>query len=151
SVEETFIQYGIPYRIVGGVRFYDRKEIKDLIAYLRLIYQPEDRISFERIVNVPTCGIGAKSLQNFYEWYEGLGLQLSDALEQAVNCGLVTGKAKKGLMELSDILVSLRGLVDEVPPASLIDSLVRRINYMSFLDDKTPQAESRQENVKELM
>src|SRR5262249_13080307 len=87
SVEEACIQYGISYRIVGGVRFYDRKEIKDLIAYLRLIYQPEDRISFERIVNIPTRGIGAKSLQNFYEWYEGLGLPLSEALAQAANCG----------------------------------------------------------------
>lgn len=151
SVEETFIQYGIPYRIVGGVRFYDRKEIKDLVAYLRLLYQPEDRISFERIVNIPTRGIGAKSLQNFYAWYEGLGLQLSEALAQAANCGTVTGKAKKGLVELGDILQSLRELIDDVPPAALIDSLVRRIGYMNYLDDGTPQAESRQENVRELM
>ncbi|HEY4160575.1 MAG TPA: UvrD-helicase domain-containing protein [Candidatus Saccharimonadales bacterium] len=151
SVEEAFIQYGIPYRIVGGVRFYDRKEIKDLVAYLRLAYQPEDRISFERIVNVPTRGVGAKSLQNFYEWYEGLGLQLSDALEQAAYCGMVTGKAKKGLVELGDIVKSLRELIDEVPPAALIDSLVRRLGYLQYLDDGTPQAESRQENVKEFM
>jgi DNA helicase-2/ATP-dependent DNA helicase PcrA len=68
SVEETFVRYGIPYRIVGGQRFYDRKEIKDIMAYLRLIYQPEDRVSFERIVNVPTRGIGTKSLQNFLNW-----------------------------------------------------------------------------------
>ena len=151
SVEETFIQYGIPYRIVGGVRFYDRKEIKDLVAYLRLIYQPEDRISFERIVNVPTRGVGAKSIQNFYEWYESLGLSLSEALAQAANCGMVTGKAKKGLAELGDIFARLRELVDDVPPAALIDSLVRRIGYMNYLDDGTPQAESRQENVRELM
>ncbi len=151
SIEEAFIQYGIPYRIVGGVRFYDRKEIKDLVAYLRLIYQPEDRISFERIVNVPTRGIGAKSLQNFYEWYESLGLSLEDALAQAANCGTVTGKAKKGLSELGDIVVGLRKLVEEVPPATLIDSLVRRLGYLQYLDDGTPQAETRQENVKELM
>lgn len=151
SVEETFIQYGVPYRIVGGVRFYDRKEIKDLVAYLRLLYQPEDRISFERIVNIPTRGIGVKSLQNFYEWYEGLGLSLSEALAQAAGCGTVTGKAKKGLSELGDILTSLRKLVDDVPPTALIDSLVRRIRYLQYLDDGTPQAESRQENVRELM
>jgi DNA helicase-2/ATP-dependent DNA helicase PcrA len=151
SVEEAFVQYGVSYRIVGGVRFYDRKEIKDLIAYLRLMYQPEDRISFERIVNVPTRGVGAKSLQNFYEWYEGLGLRLSEALAQAANCGTVTGKAKKGLIEVGDILTHLRDLADDVPPAALIDSLVRRIGYLRFLDDGTPQAESRQENVKELM
>ena len=64
----TFVRYGIPYRIVGGVRFYDRKEIKDLMAYLRLIYQPEDQVSFERIINVPTRGKwGTKSLQTFLE------------------------------------------------------------------------------------
>jgi DNA helicase-2/ATP-dependent DNA helicase PcrA len=54
AVEEVFVHYGVPYRIVGGVRFYDRKEIKDIMAYLRLIYQPEDFVSFERVVNVPT-------------------------------------------------------------------------------------------------
>ncbi|HSX15821.1 MAG TPA: UvrD-helicase domain-containing protein [Candidatus Saccharimonadales bacterium] len=151
SVEETFIQYGIPYRIVGGVRFYDRKEIKDLVAYLRLIYQPEDRISFERIVNVPARGIGPKSIQNFYEWYEGLGLQLSEGLAQAANCGTVTGKAKNGLAELGDMFAGLRELADDVPPAALIDSLVRRVGYLQYLDDGTPQAESRQENVRELM
>ena len=151
SVEEAFIQYGIPYRIVGGVRFYDRKEIKDLVAYLRLIYQPDDRISFERIVSVPTRGIGAKSLQNFYDWQLAQGLSLQSALEQAAACDRVTGKAKKGIAELGDILKSLRELEDEVPPAALIDSLVRRTGYLRYLDDGTPQAESRQENVHELM
>jgi DNA helicase-2/ATP-dependent DNA helicase PcrA len=68
AIEEVFVHYGVPYRIVGGVRFYDRKEIKDVMAYLRLIYQPEDFVSFERVVNVPTRGIGAKSLQSFNEW-----------------------------------------------------------------------------------
>jgi DNA helicase-2/ATP-dependent DNA helicase PcrA len=151
SIEEVFIQYGIPYRIVGGVRFYDRKEIKDLVAYLRLMYQPEDRVSFERVVNVPARGIGTKSLQNFYEWYEGLGFTLDEALGQAASCGTVTAKARTGLAELADILVSLRKLAADVPPAALIDSLVRRIGYMNYLDDDTPQAESRQENVRELM
>jgi DNA helicase-2/ATP-dependent DNA helicase PcrA len=116
-----------------------------------LLYQPEDRISFERIVNIPTRGVGAKSIQNFYEWYEGLGMTLSEGLAQTANCGTVTGKAKKGLVELADIMKSLRDVLEEVPPAALIDSLVRRIGYMNYLDDGTPQAESRQENVRELM
>jgi len=151
SIEEAFIQYGIPYRIVGGQRFYDRKEIRDLVAYLRLIYQPEDRVSFERIVNVPTRGVGAKSVQNFYEWQAANGLNLEHALGSASSCETVTGKARKALAELGDIIISLRKLIDEVPPAALIDSLVRRINYLKYLDDGTPQAESRQENVKEFM
>jgi DNA helicase-2/ATP-dependent DNA helicase PcrA len=151
SVEETFIHYGVPYRIVGGQRFYDRKEIKDLMAYLRLIYQPEDRISFARIVNVPARGIGAKSLQNFYEWMSGNGYTLRMALDEVRTCGLLTAKAKAGLADLADILERLRELIDTVPPATLIDSLIRRIDYLKFLDDKTPQGESRQENVKELI
>ena len=68
SLEEQFVRYGIPYKIVGGVRFYDRAEIKDILAYLRLIYQPEDLVSFNRVVNVPTRGIGAKSIQSFLDW-----------------------------------------------------------------------------------
>jgi DNA helicase II / ATP-dependent DNA helicase PcrA len=68
TIEEAFLHYGVPYRIVGGQRFYDRKEIKDIMAYLRFIFQPADTVSFERIVNVPTRGIGSVSIQRFYEW-----------------------------------------------------------------------------------
>jgi DNA helicase-2/ATP-dependent DNA helicase PcrA len=151
SIEETFIRYNVPYRIVGGTRFYDRKEIKDLVAYLRLIYQPEDRISFERIVNVPGRGVGAKSLDNFMEWRRANGYTLEEALTQAMTCGTVTGKAKKGLIELGDIMASLRKLADDTAPAQLIGDLVRRIDYLAYLDDGTPQGESRKENVGELI
>ncbi|HKU18803.1 MAG TPA: UvrD-helicase domain-containing protein [Candidatus Saccharimonadales bacterium] len=151
SIEETFIHYGIPYRIVGGQRFYDRKEIKDLMAYLRLIYQPEDRISFARIVNVPTRGIGAKSLETFYQWMESTGKNLFEALNEVATCGSLTTKAQNSLGELADILARLRDLVDDTPPAGILDSLIRRIDYLNYLDDGTPQAESRQENVKELI
>ncbi|HSX00397.1 MAG TPA: UvrD-helicase domain-containing protein [Patescibacteria group bacterium] len=151
SVEETFIHYGIPYRIVGGQRFYDRKEIKDLLAYLRLIFQPEDRISFGRVVNVPTRGIGAKSLENFYGWQQANGMSLLQALTEARTCDTVTAKAKQGLSELGDMFTVFRELLETTPPAAILDSLIRRIDYMHFLDDGTPQAESRQENVKELI
>jgi DNA helicase-2/ATP-dependent DNA helicase PcrA len=151
SVEEAFIHYGIPYRIVGGVRFYDRKEIKDLMAYLRLIYQPEDRISFARIVNIPTRGIGAKSLEQFYQWHEARGTSLLASLTEVQACETVTAKARKGLSELGDILNTLRELTETTAPAAIIDSLVRRLGYLDYLDDGTPQAESRQENVKELL
>jgi len=151
SVEETFIHYGVPYRIVGGQRFYDRKEIKDLMAYLRLIFQPEDRISFTRIVNVPTRGIGAKSLQNFFDWQQENGFSLLQALTEVSTCDMVTGKARTGLAELGDMFTVLRDLIETTPPAAILDSLIRRIDYMHFLDDGTPQAESRQENVQELL
>lgn len=151
SIEETFIHYGVPYRIVGGQRFYDRKEIKDLIAYLRLVYQPEDRVSFTRVANVPARGIGAKSLENFFGWQQAENLTLFGALAQAERCDTITGKAKKGLIELGEMFMTLRELVDTAPPAAIIDSLVRRIDYLAYLNDGTPQGESRQENVKELL
>ncbi|PIZ62499.1 ATP-dependent DNA helicase PcrA, partial [Candidatus Saccharibacteria bacterium CG_4_10_14_0_2_um_filter_52_9] len=104
SVEEAFVHYGIPYRVVGGVRFYDRKEIKDIMAYLRLIFQPEDRVSFERVVNVPTRGVGTRSLQVFFGWQQAQGLTLFDALQQAGNCAELTPRARQALSELGDIL-----------------------------------------------
>lgn len=151
AIEETFIRYGIPYRIVGGVRFYDRKEIKDIMAYLRMLYQPNDRISFERIVNIPTRGIGAKSLEYFYDWIAENQLDVSQGLTRANECLTVPAKARAGLAGLGDILDSFREQVDTVALPALLDSLIRRLDYLSFLDDKSPQGEARQENVKELM
>jgi DNA helicase-2/ATP-dependent DNA helicase PcrA len=151
SIEEAFVHYGIPYRVVGGVRFYDRKEIKDVMAYLRLIFQPEDRVSFERIVNVPTRGIGAKSLQIFFAWQQAAGLTLFQALQQANDNNDLTPKARQAFSELGDILASLRTVSQDASVSGLIDSLLRRIDYLNFLNDGTPQGEARQENVKELL
>jgi DNA helicase II / ATP-dependent DNA helicase PcrA len=151
SVEETFVRYGVPYRIVGGQRFYDRKEIKDIMSYLRLIYQPEDRVRFERIVNVPTRGIGTKSLEHFFRWQAEKQLSLQQALVSAGDNPNLTPKAKKGLTELGDILYGLRNIMDETAVPHLIDSLLRRIEYFSYLRDGTLQGESRQENVRELV
>jgi DNA helicase-2/ATP-dependent DNA helicase PcrA len=151
SIEEAFVHYAIPYRVVGGVRFYDRKEIRDLIAYLRLIFQPEDRVSFERIVNVPARGVGAKSLQNFIQWQSLNSLTLLQALQQADECADITPKARKSLSELGDILASLRIAAEDASVSGLIDSLLRRIDYLHSLDDGSLQGEARQENVKELL
>jgi DNA helicase II / ATP-dependent DNA helicase PcrA len=151
AVEEVFVHYGIPYRIVGGVRFYDRKEVKDILAYLRLVYQPEDTASFERIVNVPARGIGAKSLLSFYEWRRRNSYSLAEAMVRVSECGEITPKARQGFSELSDIIVSFKNQADELMPATLIDGLLRRLDYLRFLSDGTPQGEARIENVKELI
>ena len=151
SIEEGFVHYGIPYRVVGGVRFYDRKEIKDLLAYLRIIFQPEDRVSFERIVNIPARGVGAKSIQNFFAWQQSRGTNLLETLQQADQCPDLTPKARKSLSELGDILASLRTVSQDSSVQGLIDSLLRRIDYLHYLDDGSPQGEARQENVKELL
>jgi DNA helicase II / ATP-dependent DNA helicase PcrA len=151
ALEEVFVHYGIPYRIVGGVRFYDRKEVKDIMAYLRLIYQPEDVVSFERIVNVPPRGVGGKSLQSFYEWRLQNGYSLEQALASVSECSGITPKARAGLAGLADILASFRAQAQDLTPASLIDGLLRRLDYLDFLQDGTPQGEARVENVKELL
>jgi DNA helicase-2/ATP-dependent DNA helicase PcrA len=151
ALEEVFVRYGVPYRIVGGVRFYDRKEIKDIMAYLRLIYQPEDRVSFGRIVNVPSRGIGTKSLENFYTWMDSSNLSLQTALDTIKDHPNLTSKAKSGLMELGEMLRTTRQVMEETILPGLLDGLLRRLDYIAYIDDGTPQGEARAENVRELL
>ena len=151
AIEEVFVQYSLPYRIVGGVRFYERKEIKDVMAYLRLIYQPNDSVSFERIVNLPPRGIGAKSLEVFDNWRRSEGLSLSQALAKVEVCQLLTNKARQGLSELAEIITSLRSQIDRLTPQALTEQLLRKLDYFRYLVDGTPQGEARVENVKELL
>lgn len=151
SIEEAFVHMGIPYRVVGGVRFYDRKEIKDIMAYLRLIFQPEDRVSFERVVNVPTRSVGITSVQKFFAWTVAERLTLLQALTEVERCSELTPRARASLGELADILASLRTIVDDTSVSGLVDSLLRRIDYLQFINDGTPQGEARAENVRELL
>ncbi len=151
SIEEAFLHYGVPYKIIGGQRFYDRKEVKDVMAYLRFIFQPADRVSFERIVNVPTRGIGAKSLQRFFTWQEENNVTLIEALRDVQMVPQLPAKAQKGLNELYAIVSSTQAIMEDTSVASLIDTLLRRIDYLKSLDDGTPAGEARQENVQELM
>jgi DNA helicase-2/ATP-dependent DNA helicase PcrA len=151
SLEEQFVRWGIPYKVVGGVRFYDRKEIRDIMAYLRLIYQPEDLLSFERIVNVPARGIGAKTVERFYEWRTANGFSLFEALQQVDHCAGLTPKAKKGFGELGDIVLRFQEHALTANVSGVIDGLIRRLDYEKYLNDGTPQAEARIENVRELM
>ena len=151
SIEEAFLHYSVPYRIVGGQRFYDRKEIKDVMAYLRFIFQPSDRVSFERIVNIPARGIGGVSMQRFFAWQENNDLNLLEALRRSSEVPQLPPKAVKGLSELYDIVTSTQAVAEDASVAGLIDSLLRRIDYLKFLDDGTPAGEARVENVKELL
>lgn len=151
AIEEAFIRYGVPYRIVGGVRFYDRKEIKDLIAYLRLLYQPADRASFMRIVNVPARGLGGVSVEKFLSWQAQTGLNLVDALAQASTLQGLTPKARLAFSDLGEMLQRLREATETNPLPDLIELLIRRIGYLDYLQDGSVQADDRAENVKELV
>lgn len=151
AMEESLIRYGIPYRIVGGVRFYDRKEIKDLIAYLRLLYQPADRASFLRIVNVPTRGLGNVSVNKFLDLQQMSGLPILNLLDQADRLQGLTPKARKSFADLGEMLARLKEAADDMSLPDLIEAVIKRIGYLDYLDDNTPQAEERIENVKELI
>ena len=133
AFEKAFMEYRIPYKLVGGVRFYDRKEIRDIVAYLHLIVNPRDIISFTRVINVPTRGIGEKSVQKI--------------LEGDIN-GL-TGKATKAYLKFADILEELRKKnADGANPADIIEELLRKIDYRGYINDGDKlKAEERNENL----
>ncbi len=151
TLERAFLQARIAYKIVGGVRFYDRREIKDVIGYLRLLYQPNDRVSFSRIANVPTRGVGATSLERFLTWQSREGRTILDALLE-VPTSPVSGKATSSLLALGQELARLRQMVvDGESPAKIIDTLLQSIGYRDFLRDGTPQAEEREENLSSLV
>ncbi|HSX28268.1 MAG TPA: UvrD-helicase domain-containing protein [Candidatus Saccharimonadales bacterium] len=151
AIEESFIRYGVPYRMVGGQRFYDRKEIKDIIAYLRLLYQPNDRPSFLRVVNVPTRGLGATSVTKFLDWQASSGLTIIEALYQAELCTAVQARARKSFFELGEMLQKLGEFSTDASIAELIDAIMRRTDYEHFINDGSAQAEARLENLKELV
>jgi len=151
SIEEAFLHYGVPYKMVGGQRFYDRKEIKDIIAYLRFIFQPADRVSFDRIINVPTRGIGGVSLQRFFAWQAENDLTLLEALGRSVEIPKLPKKAAKGLSEMYDIVRSAQAIMDDTSVSGIVDSLITRIDYKAHLDDGTPAGDARKENVSELL
>ncbi len=151
AVEEMFMRYGIPYKLVGGTRFYDRKEVKDILAYIRLIYQPADRASFMRIVNVPGRGLGATSVTKFMDWHDAQSLDFVQSLISADLCAGLAPKAKTAFTQLGELLASLRKDMETMAVAEFIESVIKRTGYLRYLDDGTPQAEDRQENVRELV
>lgn len=151
SLEEAFVRYAIPYKIVGGVRFYDRKEIKDVLAYLRLMYQPNDFTSFQRIVNVPPRGLGAKSLEYFLSWQITTGKDILEALELIEFCPKLTPKAREAFSELGALFTTLKQASQTLSLPDLIEMVINRTEYLSFLDDGSIQAEDRMLNVKELI
>ena len=137
AFEHAFAQMVIPYKLVGGIRFYDRKEIKDILAYLHLIVNPLDTVALQRVVNVPARGIGATSLQKI----------LNGEDEK------LTGKAAKSYEDFLGILLELRRAhANAMQPAELIEKLLQKINYREYLNDGDKmKAEERNENITALI
>ena len=148
TLERALRLQRVPYQLVGGVRFYDRKEIKDIIAYLRLIYQPNDRMSFSRIANIPGRGIGATSLEKFLVWQSGSQMDIIAALTNADQTTSLTPRARIAFKEFGEKMRILQAMVkSNATPADIIEKLLALTNYRSYLLDGTPQAEEREANV----
>ena len=149
SLERALLQARISYQIIGGVRFYDRKEIKYVIAYLRLQYQPNDRVSISRIANVHARGLGASSMERFLTWQAATGLDIVTALTRVHEADGLTPRAKNSFQKLGDLLVSLQDMQEE--PSVLIERLLERTGYLAYIRDGSPQAEDREENISSLV
>lgn len=149
--EQMFLRSDIPYRIVGGLRFYDRAEIKDLTAYLKLLYQPHDTISFRRIVNVPKRGLGEVSVNKFLHWQESTGQSVIEALSNVAICPDITSRAAKSLIYLGKDLKELATEATDTAPDILLTDLINRFHYDTYIDDGTDQGSARRENVDELI
>ncbi len=151
AIEEAMMRYSVPYKMIGGTRFYDRAEVKDILAYLRLIHQPSDRAAFTRIANVPARGLGAVSVERFLAWAESSGADLIGAMSRAEECSSLTPRARQSLEKLGNNLAAIVAQQAELSLGKLIETVIRKFDYLSYLDDGTPQAEDRQNNVKELV
>jgi len=151
TLERAFLRLRVPYQIVGGVRFYDRKEIKDIIAYLRLVYQPQDRMSFSRIANVPTRSVGAMSLEKFLIWQSESDMDIITALENVEQTTTVTMKAKCALASLGEKLRLVQADLETATPNELIEKILLLTEYREYTADGTPQAEEREANIGALL
>jgi DNA helicase-2/ATP-dependent DNA helicase PcrA len=151
ALEDVLVREGVPYQVVGGVRFYERAEVKDAMAYLSVISNPDDSVSLERIINVPKRGLGNTSVAKLQDYARRNGLSLYGALVEADAAGL-TGAARKACRGLRDLFEGLRVAAREVPPAELIGAVLEESGYREELEtEDTVEAESRLENLEELM
>lgn len=150
AIEAEFVKFRVPYRIIGGFRFFERKEIKDIIAYLRVINSDDDWVAFERIVNVPARGIGDTSLAKILDFGRKSNLGISDVLERVNDLGL-GAKQTSALVEFARQLEVFRRSKKIETLPELIDLIIKKSGYENYLDDGTTAGEERVENVRELI
>ncbi|MEV8467737.1 UvrD-helicase domain-containing protein [Fluviibacterium sp. DFM31] len=155
AFEDRFLTIGLPYRVIGGPRFYERKEIRDAMAYFRLVVSPDDDLAFERIVNVPKRGLGDKAQQTIQQAARANGVSLLEGARIAVEAGLLKGKGKAELARLVTALDRWHGVVvadatyDHI---ALAETVLDGSGYTGMWQaDKTPEAPGRLENLKELV
>ena len=150
--EERFIKLGLPYRVLGGPRFYERQEVRDALAYLRLVHQPADDLAFERIVNKPRRGIGDTTLRQIHETARAAGLTLIEAARQLSSTDEMKPAARRAVGALVSDLDRWRAMSAGLPHTELAETLLDESGYTTMLQaDKSPDAPGRLENLKELI
>ncbi|MPZ14417.1 MAG: AAA family ATPase [Chloroflexi bacterium] len=155
-LEDTFVRSGMPYKLVGGVRFYERKEVKDILAYLRLALNPHDLVSLARVLNVPPRGIGERTIAEAQRWAGRQGLAFMDALE-AIADGregqtnpVVQPRARNAICGFIRLVRTLNIAAHESPPLDVLDVLLEQSGYAEYVRDGTEQGEDRWANLMEL-
>lgn len=150
--EERFLTLGLPYRVIGGLRFYERQEIRDALAYLRLVHQPADDLAFERIVNLPRRGIGTATLQTLHALARVQQLSLNDAAQILIGTDDVGAAARRALGGFLSDLARWRSLIDALSHPELAAQVLDESGYTAMWQaDKSPDAPGRLENLKELV
>ncbi|HXA90334.1 MAG TPA: DNA helicase PcrA [Mycobacterium sp.] len=153
SLEEVFIRAGIPYKVVGGVRFYERKEIRDIVAYLRVLDNPGDAVSMRRILNTPRRGIGDRAEACVSVYAENTGSSFADALQAAAEgkVPMLNSRGEKAIASFVELLDDLRGRLDD-DLGDLVESVLERSGYRRELESSTdPQELARLDNLNELV
>jgi len=150
--EERFVEIGLPYRIIGGPRFYERLEIRDALAYLRSITQPADDLAFERIINTPKRGLGEATLQLLHEYARQTHIPLQQAARSLIETEEMKPKSRNALRGLLMELDRWRSLIEVTPQHELAEIVLDESGYTEmWRQDKTPEATGRLENLKELI
>jgi DNA helicase-2/ATP-dependent DNA helicase PcrA len=150
AIEEELHRRDVPYQVIGGAKFFDRREVKDLLAYLKAVVNPADEVSLKRIVNVPKRGIGDTSIAKLDAFAQAHGMAFADSLRHASEAG-VAKAAQRGLTEVDTLLDNLRGLVP-IGPARVLEEIAARTGYVEELEaDGTVEAAGRLENIQELI
>ncbi|MBQ9732186.1 MAG: UvrD-helicase domain-containing protein [Alphaproteobacteria bacterium] len=150
--EEKFISEAIPYQVVGGLKFYERAEIRDILAYFRVILQPNDDLALERIINKPARGIGAKSIEKFQNEARFRHCSMYNAIEELLSEGSISGKSKTSLQNLFSYFTEWRKLITVLSPDDLATQVLEDSGYLDMLRaDKSVEAPGRIENLKELI
>jgi DNA helicase II / ATP-dependent DNA helicase PcrA len=151
-VEDRFITLGLPYRVIGGPRFYERQEIKDAVAYLELTANPAHDLKFERIVNVPKRGLGDTSIKRVHDLARAKGVPMMHAAQMMVETQELPGKTRKSMADLLSQFAQWRGKLETMKHTELAELILDESGYTAmWQSDKSPQAQSRLENLKELV